>query len=572
MPVFVLMLEVLTSLPQNLLFDLGLIFIAAAILAFIAKIFKQPLIPAYILAGLILGPMALKIIHDVEVINHISEIGIMFLLFLVGLEMELKKLKNVGLVTIFTGALQVVLTFLAGYAAGLFLGFNTINAIYAGLVVAFSSTMIVIKLLFDKKELNTLHGRIILGILFVQDIFVILALTIFAGTSTFTAAAVLPIIGKFIALGTIAYLLNRFVAYKIFRVAARNSELLVLLSIGFLFFFALLAYLFGFSVSIGAFLGGITLANLPYSQSLIARISSLKDFFATIFFVALGLQLTVPSLSIILKPLIIFLVMIFLLKPFIIMLLLSLMGYDKRNSFASSISMAQISEFGLILALSVDNMAPELFTIIILLGIITIGLTSYLMKYDLWIYMKLAPLLSIFEKLSKKHRRIGAEYKNHKKVILFGANRMGQVFIRSLGNRMKRYLLVIEFNPELIEKLEEKKIATMYGDMTNPEVLNRINFKHAKVIISTVPSGMDNLILLKHLKKVKSKALKFVTAHTLEESFELYDAGADYVIIPQIMSGERVASFLEKYMDNKKGLNKVKKEHLKHLLEIDSER
>jgi Kef-type K+ transport system membrane component KefB len=565
------MLEVIFHIPQNLLFDLGLIFIAAALISLIARVFRQPLIPAYILAGLIIGPIGFKFIHDVEIINQISEIGIMFLLFLVGLELELKKLRNLGWVTIATATLQIVLTFLAGFFIGQLLGFDSINAVYIGMIVAFSSTMIVIKLLFDKKELNTLHGRIILGILFIQDIFVIFALTLFGSTSTFTWTAILPILAKFLVLISLVYIINRFIAYRMFRLAAKSAELLVVLSVGILFFFALIAYIFGFSVAIGAFLGGITLANLPYSASLVARISSLKDFFATIFFVALGLQLAVPNLSLILQPLIILLMIVLIFKPLVIMTSLSALGYDKRNSFASALSLAQISEFGLILVLSVENISEELFTITILLGVITIALTSYLMKYDLFIYTKVSRFLTIFEKLSRKKRHIGHEYKSHKKVILFGASRMGQIFLKSMVKRVKKSVLVVDYNPDLLEKLMKKKIASIYGDMSNPEVLKRINFSRAKVIISSVPKVSDNLALLKHLKEIKSKALKFVTAQNLEDSFVLYDAGADYVIIPTIMSGERVAHLLEEFSEDRKGLNKIKREHLKHLLEISSQ-
>jgi Kef-type K+ transport system membrane component KefB len=565
------MLEVLLNIPESLLFDLGLIFIFAALFAFIARVLRQPLIPAYIIAGLILGPIGFRIISEVEVINHISELGIMFLLFLVGLEMELKKFKKLGVVTIITALFQVGLTFLAGYFVGLFLGFETINAVYAGMIVAFSSTMIVIKLLFDKKELNTLHGRIILGILFMQDIFVIVALTILTGTSTFSTSSIIPIIAKFLILVSLAYIINVFIAHKVFKIGAQSRELLVLMSVGILFLFALLAYSFGFSVAIGAFLAGVTLANLPYSKSLVARISSLKDFFATIFFVSLGLQLTLPQFSLIIKPLIILLLLVLILKPLIIMTILSVLGYDKRNTFASAISLAQISEFGLILALSVDNMSPELFSITILLGIITITLTSYIIKYDLQIYTAFSKPLSIFEKLSRKKRKIGHEFQAHKKVILFGCNRMGQVFLKSMIKKVKKSVLVIDFNPNILEKLQKRKIASMYGDMSNPEVLDDINFKYAKVVISTVPRVDDNLALLKHLKGIKSKSLKFVTANTLDESFILYDAGADYVIIPSIMSGERVAYFLDKYTENRKGLNKIKRDHLKHLLELKAE-
>jgi len=567
------MLEVIQgflAMPEGLLLDIGLILIIAAIAAYTAGFLRQPLIPAYIIAGLILGPIGFGIIHDIEIINTISEIGIMFLLFIVGLEMDLKKLKSVGGVTIIVGILQVALTFCAGFFVAQWLGFDQMNAIYAGLIVAFSSTMVVIKLLYDKNELNTLHGRIILGILVVQDVLVILALTIFMGTSTFTLLNIIPLLGKFLLIAIIAFLVNKFFAYRMFRRAARSNEILLLLAVAFCFIFAFLAYVLGFSIAMGAFLGGIALANLPYNVNIIGRMVPLKDFFATVFFVSLGLQLVKVNLVQIWLPLILLLLVVILIKPFIILFLLSVWGYDKRNAFASAISLAQISEFSLILVMSVSNISEDLFTITILLAILTIALTSYLVKYEMQLYNRLIPVLKYFERLSKKHKKLGLKHTVQKKIILFGSGKIGEMFLRSL-KKIGKNLLVVDFDPDVVEKLRERKISSMYGDLTNHEILHHINFKHAKFIISAVPYAEDNLVLLKYLKHAKTKALKFVTAQTLDEALELYDEGADYVIIPAIMSGESVAQLLEKNMDNKKEMKKIKRLHLKHLLEMNSD-
>ncbi len=569
------MLEVIQGLlttPEGLLIDLGLILIVAAFAAYVIRLFRQPLIPAYIIAGLILGPVGFGLIHDVEIINIISELGIMFLLFIVGLELDLRKLKSVGWATIITGTLQVGLTFLSGFFIANWLGFSQLNSIYAGLIVAFSSTMVVIKLLFDENELNTLHGRIILGILFVQDVLVVLALTIFMGTSEFTIVNILPLLGKFLILAVIAYLFNRFLAFRMFRSAAKSNELLLLMAVAFCFLFALLVYLFGYSIAMGAFFGGITLANLPYSTNIIGSMMSLKDFFATIFFVSLGLQLVLTDILAIIQPLLILLGVVLIIKPLIILIILSIMGYDKRNSFASAVSLSQISEFSLILVMGVSNISQELFTITILLAIITIVGTSYIMKYEMFFYNKLIPILAYLEKLSlTKRDKDFAHTRSKKKVLLFGSGKMGEMFLRSL-KRVKRHLLVVDFDPEVIEDLRKRKIPSFYGDMTNHEILKHINFDHAKFIISAIPNAQDNLRLLLYLRQVKSRALTFVTAITMEEALDLYDAGADYVIIPAIMSGESVAQLLEKFMDDPKALRKIKKKHLKHLLEMNSEK
>tara|TARA_Y100000310_G_scaffold333007_1_gene409680 strand:+ start:717 stop:2423 length:1707 start_codon:yes stop_codon:yes gene_type:complete len=565
------MLEVIQHLSGNILFDIGLMLVIAMFVAYIAKVFKQPLIPAYIIGGLILGPIGLGIIQDTEVIKSISEIGIIFLLFIVGMEMDLKKLKAVGWTTIITGTLQVGLTFLAGFFIfSRFVHLDTMNSIYAGLIIAFSSTMVVLKLLSDEEELLTLHGRIILGILFMQDIFVIFALTILLGTDTYSVLALLPVLGKFIAMIVVAYLLNRFVIFPVFRFAAKSQELLFILSLGVCFIFVMSAHLLGFSVAIGALIAGITIANIPYNLNIVSSVSPLKDFFAIIFFVSLGLQMVMPQIGSILTPLFVLLALVILFKPFIILVLLSIMGYDKRNSFTSAVSLAQISEFSLILVITVQDISQELFSATILLAILSIALTSYIIKYELQLYNLLAKPLGVFEYLAIKKRDIKEEKVKNKQIILFGFHRMGKTFMKVL-KKMKRRVLVIDYNPDAIEQLNEEKIASAYGDMANLELLRKLNLKDARVIISSAPKMLDNITLLKYLAKVKSKALVFVTANQLHEALDLYDYGADYVIVPKIMSGESVSLILQKYMDNKKGLTKVKREHLKHLLEISDE-
>ncbi len=555
------MLEAIQNLPQSLLFSLGIILIAAAFFAYLAKLFKQPLIPAYIIAGLVLGPVGLKLIQDVELIHSISEIGIIFLLFIVGLEMDLKKLKTVGATTIITGVLQVILTFFAGFFVALLLGFDTINSVYAGLIIAFSSTMIVIKLLFDEDELNTLHGRIILGILFIQDILVIIALTVLVGSGSFTFMNLLSTLEKFAILILGAYILNRFIVYRLFKFAAKSSELLFLLSVAVCFFFALGAYLLNFSIAIGAFLGGITLANLPYNLNIIARINSLKDFFATIFFVSLGLQLVFLNLASIILPFFALLLLVIILKPLIVMVILSLLGYDKRNAFVSSVALAQISEFALILVLSVNTISSELFSITILLGVISIALTAYIMKYELLVYNKITHFLSLFEKLSKNTRQMVHIEKDHPELILFGANRVGGTFLNSYHHNKKK-TLVIDFNPEIIDMLKGQNTPCMYGDITNIEILKRINFKSAKVVISTVSRIQENLFLMDYVRNVRSEALVILTANDVDEALELYDAGADYVLVPSIKSGEIFSGLLERYFGDKKGLEKIKRKQI----------
>jgi len=177
----------------------------------------------------------------------------------------------------------------------------------------------------------------------------------------------------------------------------------------------------------------------------------------------------------------------------------------------------------------------------------------------------------VLQKIAIKKRRMPKERKDKKQIILFGYHRIGMIFLKAM-NKMKKKVLIVDYNPEAVERLEKQKFSVMYGDMANDEILKDISFKHVKVVISTVPKEEDNILLLNHMKKVKTKALAFIVASDLDEALTLYDNGADYVILPHLMSGESVSILLEKYIDNRKALLKIKKDHLKHLLEVNAEK
>ncbi len=559
------------TLQTTLLFELGAILIVAAIFAFLARILKQPLIPAYVIAGIVLGPLVLGVIQDVELIKMLSELGIIFLLFIVGVEIKLEKLKKVGWAAGIGGLFQVGMTFLCGYFVASLLGFNTLNSIYAGLIVAFSSTMIVIKLLADEEEISTLHGRLIIGILFVQDILVIIALALLGMETSASWLSFVIILTKGLLLGSIAYITNRFVIKPFFKFAAKSEELLFLISIAVCFLFALFAFSLGFSLAIGAFIGGVILANLPYNLNIIGRISPLKDFFSTIFFATLGMQLVLVNFHDLLLPLILFLIIILVLKPIFILIILSLFGYGKRNAFVSAVSLAQISEFALILIMTVqDTMNPELFSLTIILAVITITMTSYIIKYEMFFYNLISKPLQQIEKISVKKRSFGYKEHEKKKIIIFGYHRMGTI-IASLLNKIKRKILIVDFDPEIIENLTKKKIACMYGDMANSEILKRLHLKKVKIVISTVPHEEDNMFMLKFVKSVNKKIIVFVTANHLHEALDLYEAGADYVIMPHLLGGEKMGMKLKKVIQGSLNVKTARTKHLKQLLKINSD-
>lgn len=562
------LVSLITSVEGNIFFEIALIIIIASVIAYIIKLLRQPLIPAYIITGIILGPIGLGIIRNQEIIAILSEIGIAFLLFFVGLEIDFKKLKKITGIALIITIIQVVLTFIAGFYLSMKFGFAELTSIYIGLIVAFSSTMIVIKLLSDKDELDTLHSRLILGILLIQDIIVILVLSVLTKIDEISLA-VLPVpLLKGIGLIAVAIFLSMFVFPTFFSFAAKSSELLLICALSICFLFSLLASSIGFSIAIGAFIAGLSLANLPYHIDIAGLIRPLKDFFALLFFVSLGMQLFFTNIVPELSYLVYLFLIIILLKPLIILLVTSVYGYDKRTSFLTAMPLAQTSEFSLIivaLGLSLGHIPSNIFSLTVLITIATMVLTSYLIQYDKKIYNFFSGLLGLFESLSIREEMLHYLGKKDKRdIILIGCHRMGSIFLNTF-RKIKKRVFVIEWNPEIIKQLIDRKINCLYGDLLNTEVLKKAKINKAKYVISTFKDEERSLFLIDYVKKHNKKAIIIVTARFTQEAIDLYKAGADYVIIPHILSAEKVSDLLRSVVRKKAKLRKIRRKHLSHL-------
>ena len=554
----------ISGLPTSeiIIFDIAIILILSAMFAFIAKILRQPLIPAYVLAGLVIGPLVLGFVKSWDLIYAFSEIGIAFLLFIAGLEISFKKIKEANLKKIaIIGLLQVGIIVGAVLLLSGFLNLNLLQAAYIGIILAFGSTMVDIKLLSDSGELVTLHGRLGLGILLLQDLIAIAAIAIF----TAGGFAVIPLtiaFAKLLAILGIAILLQKFVLNKMFKFAARSNELLFLSALAVLFFFIILAYIFDLSIVIGAFIAGISLANSPFKTELESRISPLRDFFAILFFVALGMQIVFTGIGERVLLLFALLIGALLVKPFITLMLLRFTGYQPKTSFLTAVSLAQLSEFSLIIGMMGvmhGVLDVSIFSSIILVTIITMSVTPYLIKYKNNLYKFFRAPTSSFKLPIKEIA--GYEDKNEKEILMIGLHRIGGAIIEELLGK-KDKLLVVDHNPDIINTLTNKKISCIYGDISSPELLDKINMNKIKMVISTIPDYEDNLRLLKKVNKVNPKIKVIVTGSRISEAIKLYENGANFVITPKIIAGQQIAGIVHsKNMD----LKKAKQKHLKHL-------
>jgi len=558
----------MSNLPGELAIfvEIGIIIIIAAILAFIVRLFKQPLIPAYILVGVILGPLILGLISDPHLVEALSKIGVAFLIFTAGLEIKFKKLKEVGKVATIGGIIQILLLFGIGFLVAMFFGLTGKAPIYIGLAVAFSSTMVVLKILYDRKELGSLHGRIIIGILLMQDLAAVIALTLLSSETGIQSLAIS--LGKAAVFVIIAVLIPKF-SNKVFKKAANSPEMLLLVSISFLFLFAIAAEVSGLSLAIGAFFAGVALANSDYKIEIEGKISPIRDFFAVIFFVALGTQLTILSRNY-LYLLLVLLGIVILIKPLIIMYLVRTFGYKGRTAFFTGNSLAQISEFAIILAIigkSINHIGEELFSTLILLAIITMALTTYCIRYEKGFYKLFKWVLAPLNKFHSRKENLEYLEKNNQKIVIFGCHRMGSLFLKEFEDD-KKDVLVVDYNPEIIKSLINKKVPCIYGDFMNEEVLNKANIKDSEMIISTIADVEDNLCLIKKAREHNKKVMIFVIATRISEAKQLYDAGADYVILPLVIGGQKGFELIREIKYNKHKLKELKKQHIKYLESI----
>lgn len=549
----------------DLFIQLGTIVIIAAVAAYILKLLRQPQILAYVLVGILMTPV-FGIVTDLTTIESMSIIGIAFLLFIVGLEMDLKGLKNVSVVSTVGGGIQIVILFVLGYLVALLLGYLSLEAAYVGLMLAFSSTMVVLKLLSDKRQLATLHGRIIVGILLMEDIVAIFALSVLTSINGFTMSVLGIALLKFISLFAAAYLLSKFVFPTIFRFAARHQELLLITSLAVCFIFSLGYHYLGFSIAIGAFVAGVALGNLRYNFEIIGKVKSLRDFFALMFFVSLGMRLSFTSLGNIWIPLIVLLGIVFFIKPLITMTICSLFKYTKKPSFQVASSLSQMGEFSLIIVtqgLLLGHVSEEIFSLVVIVALITFTTTSYIFKHEQGLYKLMDKPLKIFDIFTTE----GLEYlptEIKPNTVLCGYNRIGYSVLRKFRSNKKK-ILVVDYNPEVIDKLVEEGYHCIYGDVTDEEIIDRMNLRHIKLIISTVPELSDNLHLIRKVREVNKRAKVIVTASDIDEALHLYEKGADYVVLPHFLGGEHVSGLIDKVGKKKIKLREEKKRHIEHL-------
>lgn len=543
--------------------QLSLVIVVAGIVAMIMRLLRQPLIMGYIITGVIVGPSFLNLIHGKDAFDTFSEIGITLLLFIIGLELSVTTIKRLGRPVFITALTLLAIIGSLGYLMATAMHFSTTEAVITGLALFFSSTIIIAKVLSDKKQLTRLNGQIAIGVVLLDDIVATFALLFVAAQSGhhLTSLDIGLLIGKGFATAVVMALLGAKVLPWFTKKIAKSQELLFLFALGWGFGIASLINAVGFSVEVGALFAGVTLAHLPYAKQIGARLKPLRDFFIILFFITLGHSLQLENLGAAIIPAVILSIVAIFIKPLIVMGSLGVLRYTKRTSFMTGINLSQISEFSIILVVLAFNaglVSNHLAAVITLVAIISITVSTYLLKYDDWIFRRLEKRLTLFERAVTNEQFHKAKTYP---LVLFGYLGGGSKFIRTF-KQMRQGYVVVDYDPEVIERLERRRINYLYGDATDPELLAEINIDKTKLAINTIADHYVNVALVRYIRRRNPDTVIICYSTTHDEAVELYHLGATYVILPNFIGTEQVNSFITTHGLDQKSFERYRKNHL----------
>lgn len=547
--------------------ELSLIIVLAMAVALIMRLIKQPLIIGHILTGIVVGPGVLHLIKTPETIEVFSSIGIALLLFIIGLGLNLKVVREVGRVAAIVGGVQLVLTALIGYGTSLALGLSKTEAVFLAVAYSFSSTIIILKLLSDKKEQLRLYGKIATGLLIVQDIAAAIALMFVtaAGTAGFSIPQLSGLFIKGVLISAALLLFGGYVLPRFHKLIAGSQEFLFLFALGWGFGGAALFELIGFSIEIGALIAGVALAALPYTQEIAARLRPLRDFFIVVFFISLGSRLVFQDIVPLLPVVLFGCFVVIVLKPLIVLMTLGLMGYTKRTSFKAAMTMGQVSEFSLVFVI-IGNagglLSDPLVAALITTALITIGVSTYLISYSDKIFTQFEEHLTLFER--RKMRKEHSERRVRNDLVLLGYMHGGHEFIKLFKSLGQPYV-VVDYDPEVADTLERIGARYVYGDVTDIELLEELGIEHAKLVVSTVTDHEINTFIVKLVEAGNPNCVVICHAENAAEAAELYDLGASYVMVPHYIGSEQISQFIRRSGFKKAEFKKYREKHLDYL-------
>lgn len=546
--------------------ELSIVIALGAGIAFIMHKLRQPLIIGYILTGILAGPALLNIIQGEAAMAGMSEIGIALLLFIIGLDLSPRVFFRLRKTIFFTTTAQVGAMSLLGFFIARLLDFGRMESAVIGLSLALSSTIIIVKLLNDKRETTRLYAQIIIGMLILQDMFVTAGkFGLAARTTDGTTEAVIRLGALGIVVTGVLYLASKRLVPLLTKSIGSSKEILLLFALGWGLGWALLFKEVGFSIEIGALFAGVGLAQLPYSREMSSRLKPLRDFFIVIFFISLGQQL-VPGRTFEYLPIaLIFSAVVLFIKPFATLISMGLLGYTKRTSFKTAVSLTQISEFSLVFAAAAVHAGlagHDVLDILTLVALITFGVSTYFIKYDATLFDRFERQLRLFERKAAVSERQIRDH--HYPIVLFGYRRNSEEFLRTFKKMDKKYV-IIDYDPEMIELLEKRDERYEYGDATDSEFLEELQIEKSRLVVSTISDFKTNEFLASWLKQHNPRAVFVCTSDNAANASELYNEGASYVMMPHFVGNERLSAFIRKNGFSKSEFKNYREKHLAYL-------
>jgi Kef-type K+ transport system membrane component KefB len=570
---------------DDLLYSIGICVGAAALLAVVGWRLRQPLILAYLLTGVVIGPVGLKWVTSQASIGTVAEIGLILLLFIIGLEIDVKKLASAGAPVLVTGALQVPICFALGlgffYAIGVRNTPGNYALLYLAACMSLSSTLVVVKLLYDKHELDTLPGRITLGVLIIQDMWAVLMLAV---QPNLLNPNLLPLAfslwrGALLVVGGLA--LSKYVLPHLFRAVAKAPELVLVSALAWCFFLAGAASLIGLSKEMGALIAGVSLSTFPYNLDVMAKAVSIRDFFVTLFFVALGLQIPIPSLQVVIIAL--------AASAFVLVSRLSVvpilygLGMGHRASLLPAINLAQVSEFSIVIAsLGLMQRPAQIDSSVVTIVIMTFAITSvvstYMIQSSHYVQRTLSKLLKLLRiRDLDSAGPVEKVESRHESVVFLGFFRDASSILHEFERNgdpaeAKDFLhkiLVIDFNPTVMRELRHRSISCIYGDIAHADTLRHAGIENAELVVSSITDeilrGTNNLRLLRNIRADCPRAKVMLSSEHIAQALVFYEAGADFVYVPRLHSASQIADILKKGLVE--GFDEAREAEIKHLTE-----
>jgi len=557
-------------MPEQAFIELSTVILTTLVVCGIMRMLRQPIMIGYIISGILLSPNVFNLLQHSEGLQTFSQIGISFLLFMVGIGLNPKNIKEIGKTAIGTAVFQILLTFALYFGLSKIFGFNNTYSLYIAIGLSFNSTIVIMKMLSDKLTLETLPGKISVGILIIQDLLAMIILMLVSATSQggdLTTTIILTLLKGTIVISILFYFSNKFLPYLTKKVA-HSQELLLLFSISWCMALASLFHFLNFSIEIGALLAGVTLSLSPYRYEITAKMRPLRDFFIMLFFVLLGSQLVFKDITSLLLPIIVLSISVLIINPLIITFLVGRLGYTKKTSFLSGVNFSQVSEFSLILAtlgLKVGHLDNQILSLLTMIGLISITGSTYFINYSEKIYLLLSPYLKIFELSgAKKDHHKNFDHHQHE-IVLIGYSKLGPPLIDTF-QKLSKSFFIVDYDPKIISELGQQDIDCFYGDISNPETFDDINFHETKMVISTIKDLDTNLLLINKVRQSNPQSIIITLSHQPEEALKLYEQGSNYVIMPYYIGGHHTSSLISEFGFDLDKFLQEKQNHIKKLL------